>query len=672
MEVERDVWEEPGASSGSADTSSKKPYCRVQVFRTQKGGGRLRRVATLKLGKDGSGGAQAPSVFVCPRCPVSNPWLGFGGSFTESSALTYNKLSKGRQVDVMNAYFDPKTGLGYTLGRLHIGSCDFSTGTWTCGDIVPDDEGLRGFSIERYNEAMIPMILEAMKAAGGPVRLLASPWSPVPWMRTVKKFNRGTLRPECRQLWAQHYVRFVEAMAGAGVPIWGVSVQNEPESEQPWESCIWSAEEERDFVRDFLGPTLKKAGHEAVKILVWDHNRDGMLERAAVVYSDPEAAKYVWGVAYHWYGDARFEVWPDVSTVPFTIPQRHDEKLLDYRAQSCFDNVRRVVELRPDKHVLFTEGCQELAGLDLSSKLGYWKYGERYAMNIINDINAGCEGWIDWNLCLDLAGGPNHVGNNCVAPIIVDYKNDRVLYQPSFWYLAHFARFIRPGARRVVCGSSRDVLEVTAFVNCGPNGLSESTLDTVAVVVLNQSDQDCDFWLKVSGFGAVRLNATSRSIYTLVIDTEHVAHSNYREHDSVEDASWRKAALREEVQHKKTAEMEDERRKVVAQDDAIKRRAAAKELALPVPEEHSKRDLGRLWLVAGGGGTGGIIVRRGESMQSQPFEVRLMTGAIVEQLNIRKNRLHYQRLSGTGPDTGWITIRHNDRDLVEPYESGDE
>merc|ERR1712048_912809 len=165
------------------------------------------------------------------------------------------------------------------------------------------------------------------------------------------------------------------------------------------------------------------------------------------------------------------------------------------------------------KHVLFTEGCQELADIPLELVLGKWKYGERYAMNMINDMNAGCEGWIDWNLILDENGGPNHVGNLCVAPVICDTKKGHVLYQPSFWYLAHFSRYIQPGARRVLCSSSRDALETTAFVN--PDG-------SLVVIIMNQTEHSLEFWLKVTDsrglIQASRVEAPNRSITTLVLD----------------------------------------------------------------------------------------------------------------------------------------------------------
>ncbi|CAE7881508.1 gba-3, partial [Symbiodinium sp. KB8] len=216
-------------------------------------------------------------------------------------------------------------------------------------------------------------------------------------------------------------------------------------------SCIYSADEERIFVRDHLGPALRRAGLADVKILIWDHNRDGMLERAAAVYDDPVASEFVWGMAYHWYGDARFETWPPRVEVPFQDRQQEGAVVKELKACAGFENVRRVADLQPEKHLLFTEGCQELGERPLATVLGDWKIAERYAMNIIADMNSGCEGWIDWNLVLNQEGGPNHVGNNCVAPVICDTSKDAVLYQPAFWLSGRSAVTERSGERSVLC-----------------------------------------------------------------------------------------------------------------------------------------------------------------------------------------------------------------------------
>lgn len=379
---------------------------------------------------------------------------GFGGAFTEAAAVTWQALSPARQQEVIRDYFDPSQGHGYTLCRVHMNSCDFALGNYAHVDI-PGDVDLKSFNIDRDRRALLPFIKAAQRVAQQPIKLLASPWSPPAWMKSNGQMNRGGhLLPQYRQAWARCYVRFIQEYAAEGVPIWAVSVQNEPAATQSWDSCIYSAEEERDFVRDFLGPELMQAGLGHIKIVIWDHNRDLLLQRASTVYQDPEAAKYVWGAGFHWYGEPHFE----------QVQLTHDAW--------------------PDKHLLFTEGCQEGG-----PHTGSWDLGERYAHNIINDLNRWTVGWIDWNLVLDETGGPNHVGNLCSSPILIDTAHDALLHQSSYYYLGHFSRFIKPGARRVLCTASQQDLESTAFVN--PDG-------SIAVVAMNRTESAIRFILHLN------------------------------------------------------------------------------------------------------------------------------------------------------------------------------
>lgn len=395
---------------------------------------------------------------------------GFGGAFTEAAAATWQRLSPAKQQQLLQDYFDPVEGHGYTLCRAHMNSCDFSLGNYAHVE-TPGDVELAGFNIDRDRQALLPFIKAAQRVAKQPIKLLASPWSPPAWMKSNGQMNQGGhLLPQYRQAWARCYVRFIQEYAAEGVPIWAVSVQNEPAANQRWDSCIYSAEEERDFVRDFLGPEMHAAGLGHVKIVIWDHNRDHLVSRASVVYSDPEASQYVWGAGFHWYGESHFE----------QVQLTHD-------AWS-------------DKALLFTEGCQEGG-----PHTGSWALGERYAHNIINDLNRWTVGWIDWNLALDETGGPNHVGNLCSAPVLIDTANDALMYQSSYYYLGHFSRFIKPGGRRLLCACSRLDLESTAFVN--PDG-------SVAVVVLNRTDQTIAFSLNIGAqSAAVELPAHAIATY---------------------------------------------------------------------------------------------------------------------------------------------------------------
>lgn len=394
-----------------------------------------------------------PSIMVDTRQRYQ-VFEGFGGAFTEAAAITFAKLSPDLRAELLDAYFNPLSGHGYRLGRTHINSCDFAAGNYAYTE-VPDDLELRYFSIDRDRQALLPFIKAANCVAGRPVQLLASPWSPPAWMKTNGQMNRGgQLKPEYRQVWAQYYCRYIREYEKEGVLIWGLSVQNEPESAQRWDSCLYTGAEERDFIRDFLGPTLEREKLSHIRLVIWDHNRDRMYERAKIVLDDPAAARYVWGTGFHWYmGDH-------------------------------FNNVQLVHDAYPDKKLLFTEGCQEGG-----PHYGSWELGERYAHSIINDLNRWTVGWIDWNLLLDETGGPNHVNNLCSAPVLADMRTNSLYYQSSFYYIGHFSRFIRCGATRLLCAVTCDELEATAFLNL--NG-------QVAVVVLNCSGNEFPVVLKVN------------------------------------------------------------------------------------------------------------------------------------------------------------------------------
>ena len=396
---------------------------------------------------------------------------GFGGAFTDSAGYVLKKMPADKQEEILQACFDPVKGLGYTLCRTHINSCDFSTENYAYAE-TKDDFELKNFSIERDKRSLIPMIKRAQKISNNGFKLFASPWSPPAWMKTNGEMNNGgKLKPECREAWANYFVKYLAAYEKEGIPIWGVTVQNEPAAMQVWDSCLYTGEEERDFVRDYLGPTFAKADVKA-KIMIWDHNRDLMYERAKAVLDDPKAAQYVWGVAFHWY------------------------------VTDTFDNVQRVHDAWPDKAVLLTEGCQE-GGVHLSE----WATGERYGHSMIEDLNHWSVGWVDWNMILDETGGPNHVGNLVSAPIIANTQTGEIAYQSSFYYIGQFSRFVRPGAMRVLAASTHDGLETTAFVN--PDG---STI----VVVMNRTETPVRFELRL-GDKASRMDAPQHSIQTLVI-----------------------------------------------------------------------------------------------------------------------------------------------------------
>lgn len=400
--------------------------------------------------------------------------IGFGGAFTEAAAVTLNKLSQANQEKVVRAYFSQTEGHAYNMGRVHIHSCDFALGNYTYVDDM--DEDLKTFSIEHDKAQIIPFIKRAQATRGQAISLLASPWSPPAWMKTNGQMNNGgSLLDKYQGTWAKYYSKFLSAYKAEGLSMWGVTVQNEPAAVQVWDSCIYSAEQERDFVKNHLGPRLHKDGHDDVRILVWDHNRDIIVERVAPIYKDEEAAKYVWGAGIHWY------------------------------VSEAFENVGQVHKNWPDKHLLFTEGCQE-GGV----QIGKWYTGERYGRNIIGDFNNWNEGFLDWNLLLDETGGPNHVNNLCDAPIIGDTKNDEVIFNASYYYIGHFSRYVLKDAVRIGLAGDCKINQAVAFQN--PDG-------TYVLVIMNESDNDVTWTV---GFGDERIRAELRphSIVTIKLIQE--------------------------------------------------------------------------------------------------------------------------------------------------------
>jgi glucosylceramidase len=422
--------------------------------------------------------APAPDAIIYDAAQQLQVMEGFGGALTDSSAFVLDQLSADRRAGVLRMYYDPKEGIGYTLARTHINSCDFSLGSWSL-DPVPGDTALEHFSLAPMRAWALPLIHEVQAIAGAAnFHLLASPWSPPSWMKTNGRMTYGgSLKPEYRQAWADYMVRFVtEMQSNEHIPVWALTMQNEPAATQTWESCIYTPAEERDFVRDHLGPALEKAGVSSVHLCILDHNRDLMDKWTNTIYSDPEAAKYDWGTAIHWY-----------VSEDYAAPSR---------AHAAF----------PSKATLFTEGCNDRGEAKGKFELGMWEHGERYANSMVNDFRNWVCGWIDWNIVLDQTGGPNHVGNFCDAPVIVDTETGDIRYTPAFYYIGQFSKFVHPGARRIESHGGPAALQSVAFRN--PDG-------GVAVVVLNTRASAVAFHLAGTG-GSFSCSIPARAIQTYI------------------------------------------------------------------------------------------------------------------------------------------------------------
>jgi glucosylceramidase len=398
-------------------------------------------------------------------------WEGMGGAFTEASAHVFASLNKEGQQDFLESYFG-QDGLRYQFGRIPIHSCDFSLSNYTY--IQEGDQALETFSVERDEKEVLPLLHKAMETAAVPMTFLASPWSPPAFMKDNQDMNHGgKLLAEYRENWAAYIVKFIQEYAKRGIPITYLTVQNEPMAVQTWDSCLYSPEEEGVFLTQYLKPALEAAGLGHVQVLIWDHNKDEMVQRTNAVFGVEGCRASTAGVAIHWYtGDH-------------------------------FDSIRAVRRLYPEQKIFFTEGCVEYSRFGGSDEI---EKAQMYAHDILGDLKAGCNAFIDWNLLLDEKGGPNHVGNYCAAPVMADGKGG-VRKQLSYYYMGHFSRFLQKGAKQIMTSVYTSQLEVVAFRN--PD-------QTTAAILFNPTDKEIPVHLCMEG-ESTSLSIPSHSIYTVVL-----------------------------------------------------------------------------------------------------------------------------------------------------------
>lgn len=356
--------------------------------------------------------------------------LGFGAALTEASAHTFQLLPEPVQHQVLDCAFGSQ-GNAYNLARVPVQSCDFSLGNYSYVSHKRDVD-LRGFTLERDERESFPFY-RAVLAVQPSLEFFASPWSPPAFMKTNRSMNfGGRLRPKYYERWAQVLTRYVSEMRERGFFVSRLSLQNEPNAAQLWDSCLFSAEEERIFGVDYLRPALDAAGLEDVRIFFWDHNKERILDRAQETLRDDEALAAFGGVAFHWYAGDHFEA------------------------------LRQVCTLFPDKEFIHTEGCVEYSrGRGVSQV----EAAEQYAHDIIGDFCAGANAYLDWNVLLDAQGGPNHVGNYCDAPLMATADYSAVQVHLSHTYIGHFSRFVTPGARVCLVSRAFDTVEAVGFVN---------------------------------------------------------------------------------------------------------------------------------------------------------------------------------------------------------------
>lgn len=461
---------------------------------------------------------------------------GIGSSFTEASAFVLAHLDKEKRAEVMSKIFG-EDGANFSLTRTHIGSCDFCVeGKYSYLDKKGDtklksfsiDPDKKGFDPKKYSGIqdpsydLLPMIQEALeiknKQKDNELRIVASAWTAPSWMKDIEEWyikgtpennhqgTGGTLKPKYEETYADYLIKYLNAYKSEGVKIWGITPVNEPHGNNgQWESMHFTAESQNQFIKKYLGPKLLKSGFKDLNLLIYDQNRDGLEHWADVILGDDETSKFVYGSAVHWYESTN--------------------KVYE-------DEFERVNAKFPDHAIIHTEGCIDDLGKDApggiidplrfkekewfdndsfwwNENATDWAYSatwqavimedhpiytpvHRYARNIIISIDHWLTGWIDWNVVLDKKGGPNHVGNFCGAPIMIDTESKQVYYTPIYYILAQFSRTIRPGDKAVQTEKTLDGLDNDALHACAT--INDSNLLTVQL--LNTTKEPIEFSLQ--------------------------------------------------------------------------------------------------------------------------------------------------------------------------------
>lgn len=380
---------------------------------------------------------------------------GFGGAVTDAAGYVYSLMSPEQKREVVETCFSPDR-MGYNRVRVHMDSCDFSTGMYEALS-DPEDRALKDFSFARTEKYILPLLTDAQKAVGRPLKLMLSPWSPPAFMKTNgERKHGGSLKPEYRDFWADYICRYIEEFQKRGFEVERISIQNEAKAVQTWDSCIYTAQQEKEFLRDHLYPALCRHGLEDVEVFIWDHNKERLYERVRETVDDT-TKDMVSGAAFHWYSGDHFE---------------------------ALDLVR---EQYPALKLITSESCIEYRFHAADDEFGN---NAKLVHELMGDLNHGVNAFYDWNLLLDGQGGPNHAGNWCYAAFMFDTEKKKLhtkLLQRYYW---HFSHCIVPGAKRIGLSKYTHALESAAFRN--PDG-------GIAAVLFNAGTEPRTVNLRLGG-----------------------------------------------------------------------------------------------------------------------------------------------------------------------------
>jgi glucosylceramidase len=351
---------------------------------------------------------------------------GFGGALTQAVGEVLSSLDRDQAEKLLRSYFGAD-GAGYTWVRIPIDSCDFSSFMYSAAEKA-EDAASRRLSFAVDQKYIFPWLKKINTIALKPVSIMLSPWSPPAYMKSNgSRKQGGSLLPEWYEAWADYLALYAKEYRERGFQVKLLTIQNEPNATQTWESCLYTAEQERTFYTDYLYPAFVSRGlTDEVGILFWDHNKERMVERAQTFLQG--GASSAAGIAFHGYcGDH-------------------------------FDALRIFGRQAGDKRCILTEFCLNIK--DAKHPLAQLKkYGHEY----IGDINYGADTLFDWNLVLDEAGGPNHVENYCLAPMLA--KQGLIRPQAAYHVLRHLSRAFPPGSRSIEITTYDSALDAAASLH---------------------------------------------------------------------------------------------------------------------------------------------------------------------------------------------------------------
>lgn len=397
---------------------------------------------------------------------------GFGGTFTEAAAYTFSTMSEKSKQKFLNACFG-EDGLCYNQTRMAMDSCDACLGNYSAMD-DENDVKMKSFSLERDEKYILPFYHAVSEMRGEPVTAMLSPWSPPAFMKTNGEKNHGgRLKKEYYGMWAEYFCRFVEEYLKKGVDVKRISIQNEPVAVQTWDSCCYTGEEEKEFLRDYLYPALERHNLTDLELYIWDHNKERAVERAREVIDDT-TNHMVDGIGFHWYSGDHFEA------------------------------LSILKELYPDKKVAFTEGCVEYSHFSAEDQLAN---ARMYGHDMIGDLNGGASFLVNWSIMFNSQGGPNHVQNWCEAPVMYDEKTDELEIKLSWDYIRHFSKYITPGSVRIGMSRFTDQIDVTAALRSDGQ---------IVAVLMNRTAEDKTIYLRLEG-GTAEMVLPGNSIATVMI-----------------------------------------------------------------------------------------------------------------------------------------------------------